>query len=364
MPNEQTPLLGPEPPKRQVRPTKRDPLLNLGHGRIAASAFVDELKSEGGKHHVTTRTTILTASSCLAFALALIMVARFYHSAPIGSLIANLQLAFVGVALAVFWKKERWHAWLGRFIVTAVCWGTCVGLYIYYTDLAYYRHYQKLGVETNVAPSQGTALLTNAGMLGFTSDTYLDTSRAVGYESVETGRILCVAPILDQTMTSSTPITLYAAGTDCCTWRGHFGCGDAGDPQAHGAVMYLSAEEVVNPAMRWAVQEEQVLLEGFLKAAKLQASVFESVVSEDPLEAPRFAMWARHPRTVVDSYFRSAMLKVATAFLTFFGVCLVASICAAVGYRQFWLLLAAHLDSHDHIANHAQASINRRSAEV
>merc|ERR1719374_318864 len=107
--------------------------------------------------------------------------------------------------------------------------GGLVGFFVYYQDLVYYERYQELETYTNVGASQSTVEYNDAGAILFTDDTRLDTMRAVGFQSRWNGNIYCVAPIVDGSMGTTTEISWWAVGLDCCNPRQDFRCDDAQD---------------------------------------------------------------------------------------------------------------------------------------
>jgi len=307
---------------------KRDPLLHLGNARLTA-AMTRVVEEEGGRHHLAVRVFILAGAACTVFALTLGLFCGFYYISPLATIFVAVCLAMAGLFLSQTWREQRWHRWLGRFIFGAACVGAFVGFNVYYRHLVYYHHYRALSVETDVTPMLHPAQFANVGMVGFTADTRLDISRAVGYKSVETGEVVCVAPIIDSTMTPMDEITLYAAGVDCCAWRSQFKCGDALNPDASSGLLYLPPEQLVNPDMTWAINDRQEI-ESFKEAVKLQSAVFETKASEEP----RFLKWTVDPLTEVDEYLKRSLREVTVVSVCFFGGTLLAAFAAAMGRKQ------------------------------
>lgn len=332
---EDAPLLG-----NQVRTTKHDRLLHNASDRLAHHAAMRGFEDEGSSHHVAARMLLLTCGSCACFAAALLAVTRFYHKTPMATLFVNLQLFAAGTALSILWTKQRWHRWLGRFLIIATCAGTVVGLYIYYSQLLYYYSYMGMKASVDASASSPPILFSDSGMIQFTSDTRLDVAQSVGYRSAVLGATLCVAPIVDGWMGATDEVSFFAAGVDCCSWRSRFQCGDAMDLEARSGLLHLSPRQLVTPLMEWAV-EDPALLDGFEKAVKLQASVFGSAAAR----SPRFLRWVADPREQVDLYFQRALQFGFAAGGVFLVASVAAALVAALGRHRIDILMAEVVDA-------------------
>jgi len=320
----------------RIRATKHDPLLSVGGNRLDAASQRKVVDKDGGQHHVVMRTMILSSVAWTVFSLMLVVIGSFYHKGPVVTLLFALQLVIAGSLLAKLRRSEPWQPWIGRFFAFAACIGTAVGLHIYYEHLVFYGRYREMKVYTNIAATQNPKMFADAGMLSFTRDTFLDVGQSVGYQSAQLGATVCVAPILDNTMTAADPILFYAAGLDCCAWRSQYRCGDAGNSEAHSGLLYLPPQQLVTPAMEWAV-DDHLLIEGLHDAARLQAAVFGRTMSENA----RFVQWARDPRAARDSYRQAGVHAFLAASGIFALVAVVAALPVALGRRR----LAAMVES-------------------
>merc|ERR1719265_2039485 len=133
-------------------------------------------------------------------------------------------------------------------VVTFVALG--FGFFMYYHYLVYYIHYTEMRSYSNVGASQSVTQFSDGAMFLFTQDSRLAMMRSVGYKSRWTGKVYCVAPVVDSTMTSANPINFWAVGEGCCTARGEFACNDAQDTTALSALVVLEPEDIVRPCDR------------------------------------------------------------------------------------------------------------------
>lgn len=90
----------------------------------------------------------------------------------------------------------------------------------------------------DVPPSAKTAEYADAGILKFTEDATLDTSRSFGYKADDF--TYCVAPVVSRNdavhPTSAGPkVTFWAVGKDCCGNRREFECDGAGETEVRSS---------------------------------------------------------------------------------------------------------------------------------
>jgi hypothetical protein len=169
-------------------------------------------------------------------------------------------------------ETERNHGnVLGLKTMLALVFGTSVGYFLYSEYFFVYYATMSAQIYTNVSPKMpgGGAALADAGRVTFSSETWVDASRGVGF--VGPGNVYCVAPVLD--VATETDIEFWAIGTCslpvfsisglswlqpscCCGERGRFACGDIAlqpgkqtsalvdlflDPAFHDAVKFSMA---------------------------------------------------------------------------------------------------------------------------
>jgi hypothetical protein len=112
----------------------------------------------------------------------------------------------------------------------AVLFGTLFGYILYSRIFFTYEATTLSQTYTNVCPKQPGASLADAGKITFTSETWIDGSRSVGYHAH--GRVYCLAPVIDDATTKD--IEYWAIGEDCCADRGGFRCGEVSEPGHKG----------------------------------------------------------------------------------------------------------------------------------
>jgi hypothetical protein len=192
-------------------------------------------------------------------------------------------------------EEERHHGnVLGLKTLLALIFGTSVGYFLYSEYFFVYEATKTAQTYTNVSPNMpgGGAALADAGRVTFSSETWIDASRGVGY--VGPGNVYCVAPVLD--VASQKDVEFWAIGTCrlpsisaswfhamtgyrtgispdstewmqpscCCGERGLFHCGDVG----------------LSPGRQKTALVDLFLDPGFHDAVKLSMAV-NDVVSQD-----------------------------------------------------------------------------------
>jgi hypothetical protein len=139
-------------------------------------------------------------------------------------------------------EEERHHgSVLGLKTFMGLLFGTSIGYFLYSEYFFVYEATNTAQTYTNVSPNMpgGGAAVADAGRITFSSETWIDASRGVGY--VGPGNVYCVAPVLD--VAAEKDIEFWATGTCripvftsawlswaqpscCCGERGLFHCGD------------------------------------------------------------------------------------------------------------------------------------------
>merc|ERR1719247_420006 len=179
--------------------------------------------------------------------------------------------------------EEKHHGnLLGMNTLLALIFGASVGYYLYAEYFFVYEATMSAQTYTNVSPKMpgGGAGLADAGRVTFSSETWIDASRGVGY--VGPGNVYCVAPVLDAA--AEKDIEFWATGTCripvftsawlswaqpscCCGERGLFHCGDV----------------ALNPGTQKTALVDLFLDPAFHDAVKLSMAVNDVVSSEDAL---------------------------------------------------------------------------------
>lgn len=210
----------------------------------------------------------------------------------------------------------NWYKYLATLCFFADFWGTVAGVYNYRAHMFQYWSYAERRVYTNVLPSEAAAALADAGKIIFSDSARIDTTRAVGYKA---GSTYCVAPILDNAHASS--VQMWAAGMDCCPMRGDFGCDDAWNPSARGAVA------VVEP---FSIQNGPTTRDMYKKAVNLAAGAFGMKTSSEPL----LVRWVADPQSVQDNAWRSGVGFVLSATCIYMLISLVVGVVAHMMSRR------------------------------
>jgi len=324
-PAEYEPLLGAAakpPPERATIPTRGlpDPLLLIGEKRRSNNLGGDNMVKKGKKNlskmqgasdqaarglaekERVFRFAVLVFLPTIYFAVTLAAIYRYWLYNPLTMfwyvLVTSLTIVFL-----YRWpgfKKEWQHVALRSMLFALVC-SLALGAGVFYKQWIYFLRYRDLRQHTNVAGSQNAEAFADAGMVRFTQDTTVDSSKAVGYLSARAGARLCVAPVVDATAQPSEPVSFFAIGINCCSWRGSFGCDDAGDADARGALLELDATTLTgSPLIEWLVDDSE-LRQDFLDALKLEKSAFGTLTATNP----RFLRWVKDPVDVMNNYWRT-----------------------------------------------------------
>mmetsp|Transcript_28958 Transcript_28958/g.61670 ORF Transcript_28958/g.61670 Transcript_28958/m.61670 type:complete len:376 (-) Transcript_28958:88-1215(-) len=321
------------------RSSKQDPFIKGGNKRVDKEAKRPRPNEEGDKHHVVMRAFALTSAPFVCFNVTLVLLTRMYHYRQILTVVLTF-IFIVAVALLPQIMKaqtqrllkswhEKWKDYLSIFCLVAAFLGMVAGFVLYYRYLLYYHRYMDMKVYSNVAASSDPMLVADAGIVGFSTDSSLDFSQAVGYYSAELGMMLCVAPVIDTSMSSSDSISFFAAGTDCCGWRGHFHCDDSLDDKASSGLLYIPPQQLVVPAMEWTVKDDE-MMEEYKRAVKLHGAVYNT--KADP--NVRFLHWAKNPRQTRNDIRTTATLHAIVYEVIFLGVCFIAAVLVAMGPKR------------------------------
>lgn len=178
------------------------------------------------------------------------LISTFCFICWVSSFYLKMSNAFFCFALVVFYgaigtgEESAWSRGYpsSRFLIPL---GIGSALLPYYIGVKIYCHLYApylLAVEgreySEVPPSAKTAEYADAGVLSFTADATLDTSRSFGFKADDF--TYCVAPVVSRTAavhpTSSGPkVTFWAVGKDCCGNRREFECDGAGETEVRSA---------------------------------------------------------------------------------------------------------------------------------
>lgn len=189
--------------------------------------------------------------------------------------------------------KKKTYTYLGCVCIVATLSAGILGYYCYHSYMFQYNSYEERRFYSNVLPAEPASTKVDAGKLVFSTDARVDISKSIGFKA---GSFYCVAPILDEDM--DTRVEFWAAGVDCCSYRGDFSCDDAWDPKARsGAVMFEDSS--------WLVPSKRP----YFEKARLEAETAYNMASSDHAI---FVTWTKDPDAIQEQYWKSAM-----GFLTF-----------------------------------------------
>lgn len=291
------------------------------------------LKANDGKDNA--RAILIAATlmmSCVA-SYGIVMWSWFfvYHHSIVrfASMLAGVVIAggllCVGSSRRVLGVDRPRMYWLGFMALQAAAVALVAGFFLFFQYLCYYWKYEEMRTYTNVGAAQYSSGFRDASMILFTEDTRLDPMRAVGYQSRWDGSLYCVAPIVDKTMSTANEVSYYAIGTDCCSTRAEFHCGDAEDFSTRSGLVVLEPDDVVRPFMRWAVRG--AAYPRYQNAIQLQEANYFTKAAKKPM----LVLWSRDPIALKDSFLndaRDACMQISVAYLL------------AMSAGSFWLATA------------------------
>merc|ERR1719265_1338603 len=151
-----------------------------------------------------------------------------------------------------------------------------------------YYNYDEKRMYANILPSEPGAAKMDAGIVVFSVDTRLDVSRSVGFKE---GSFYCVAPIMDEDM--DTRVEYWAAGVDCCGYRGDFHCDDALDLRTKSAAVIFEPTTSLVPSDY-----------GYFRKAMQEAEVSYNLAASDN---PIFVRWVLDPLAMKNGLKNSAI---------------------------------------------------------
>jgi hypothetical protein len=332
-------------------PRMVDPVNHLGSARVEASKAASRKKKlSKAEAAIVGHFLALALLPAALLLVTLLSVGFFYESSPEWVLLV-CGLAMVKSVVCLTCFRHGWTKWLGPFLLAASLAGTTVGLYYYYRYLAMYNHYKASSSFTNVSPSQSALLFEGAGMLRFTSDAYVDRQRSVGYLSARRRETLCVAPVVDLRMGPAEEIAFFAAGVNCCHWRGSFDCDDADVGSARSALLHFEPGQVLSPLTSWLAQSD-VDGEAFAPAINLTQASFGMRVARNV----RLLRWAEDPVAMRDQLRWRAVVSYAVAGAVVLAALAASALCGAVGWKRISGSVAATFKPHHPFHRHLDSA--------
>lgn len=285
---------------------------NAGQGPKSKS----KLKPKSGGSNIVSMMLLIFVPWLLFLLIMATYIFYFHHHhlVTIFTLFGGVMLSIGLITLSLTGGKgqsaggRQWYGYLGIVCMIATFAGAILGFYCYHSYVFQFNSYEERRMYANVLASEPASTKVDAGKMVFSADARVDISKSVGFKH---GSFYCVAPILDEDM--DTRVEYWAAGVDCCSYRGDFNCDDAWDPKARsGAVIFEDSSELIASERPF-----------FVKARQEAEAAYNLASTDDAI----FLKWTRDPDAVQDQYWKSAM-----GFLAF-AVCvyLVVSILFGVG---------------------------------
>jgi len=273
---------------------EKDPLL------IAAQRNLEKPKDAGPSSagRTSVHAAVLSVNPFLTYCITLITVYELYHHEPMLCFSILGVMLILSVMFILMAGKTRWVIYTGWLMILAVIIGASVGIYNHYASQIYYYAYGDMRKYTNVAGSEHASQFADAGMLEFTGDTKVDTSRAVGYKwRGNGGTVYCVAPVIDGQTGPSDPISFWAVGKNCCEERASFKCDDTGKGGAQSALLMLTPDVLVPPSLEWVISGMSDTQQ-YEAAVKLQQATFSTVAAANKV----FLRWTGNPMALQQEF--------------------------------------------------------------
>jgi hypothetical protein len=231
-------------------------------------------------------------------------LAAFFWLLPLGQdgslgmlLVSGCCLAEFFIALFFAMSRRSWVSYLGWLVFFAVLAAVGAGLFNEYAYNAYYHKYMALNEYSNVLPTAPVTSVLDAGVLHFSSSSFLDTQRSTAFLSFTSpGTTFCVAPVLDATFKSTDEVGIWAVGMNCCGKRASFYCDDA-DKGSTSAVVLLPAKEVL-PEWLTDLGVANNHYADYLQAIKLASASFGTSLANEI----RFVHWIADTQAFIEKF--------------------------------------------------------------
>lgn len=175
---------------------------------------------------------------------------------------------------------------LGILFLIATVAGFFAGIENYNERLFHYWTANEGRQYTNVRSDSLAAAHADAGVLVFTDEAVVDTTKTIGYKS---GSVYCVAPISRKDQTHASTIQYWAAGVDCCNGRGFFSCDNALDKAAKSGL-------VIREQPTSALFKSE--LDYYLHAVEMSSEIYGLTTAKEPF----FVRWTTDVTAKAESY--------------------------------------------------------------
>lgn len=246
-----------------------------------------------------TDITVSIVVPWLVFFLVLCLFIFLYHDMQV-VVLASISVCAALALLFLILGCRSWsstYVAIGLLSFISVVAGSAVGLWL---NREYLTRYWELdaGIEyKDVNPTLDSRKTSDAGIIHFTNDSFVDDRRTIGF--VAKGTIFCVAPVVRLPRRIAN-IEYWAIGEDCCEQRANFDCGFAREP---GIVTSI----VQRPS--------QV----YLQAVEQAASVYHLNTSR----TPRLVSFAGDPKVVISDIWDETLTIALLALIMDLCVCTV-----------------------------------------
>mmetsp|Transcript_22207 Transcript_22207/g.40867 ORF Transcript_22207/g.40867 Transcript_22207/m.40867 type:complete len:319 (-) Transcript_22207:30-986(-) len=261
-----------------------------------------DAEAAAGEETPAMRVVRLAMVPFLAFLVMAFFTALCLEFIPAIVWIVCIAGAITAVA-ASFSARRKYQSML-RLVALAIVLGMVAGADVYYNYMLFYFKYKSLRTYSNVAAGQSAAEFGDGSLLAFSSESSVDTTRAVGYQSARLGKTVCLAPVVETSMAATDPINFFAIGFDCCDYRGSFDCDGAGDADAHSALLWFRPSDVVSPANEWAV-DKVLHPQVFQEAIDMDVAVYGTAVAN----TYRLVRWTKEPESLESEFLTAGILS-------------------------------------------------------
>lgn len=166
----------------------------------------------------------------------------------------------------------------------------------------------------NVSPTAHSAEFADAGIIRFTSDSTLDTSRSFGFQAEDF--TYCAAPVVSREVevhpdSSGPKISFWAVGKDCCGNRRDFECDGAGETEVKSA--FTVKEKEKDALTKLLVPRTARPM--YIKAVEAAMAMHNlKVENEDEIILVR---WAAEPEKTLDVWYWRGVIAVAISCISY-----------------------------------------------
>lgn len=277
---------------------EREPLIHRANTQIKDFDANRHLGGEQKKSDVPVQAMLFMMPVVVFTSMMMVMFYLFYSQKALVMLILCVVLFCCVILATIASPTRRWLRYLGLLCFLAALAGFGAGWYNHYKNMIYYYTYNSLRKYTNVAGSEQSTEFGDAGMVSFTGDTSIDSTRASGFKNAaDNGNMYCIAPITDSNQ-GEKPITFWAVGVNCCAPRASFTCDDAGDGGAKSALILLDKEFLVPEDMEWAIEGMGESRSAFIEPMRFNQALFGTVAAKQT----SLVRWAKDPHKFKDEY--------------------------------------------------------------